>query len=310
MHAALHSVGLGPLRGVPQSAEPPSGVAGCQLELAPCDPRVLSPFYAPPVLDPEEMRHNLISRKPDGDFYCALCWKSPPDEWRVKEHLMSKDHLRRMSNEQYRADPLACVPSPHREFTVNLDGWATCTLCNKKMDESHWHSAKHTQYLNWALVQRSAVCNVAQLPLPLVDSPPPLPQPPPPPERPGVGCGAAAGGSVIAGGKLFPAASDTDAASEAQTVRGVQDRMLAASGAPREPAASQFTQLPFAPVATTSTLLQGPAPRHHQQHPWGSRGPNDEVLNDDEWNQFLQEFDKRHAGEWWPIDTEWEFYDM
>lgn len=137
-----------------------------------------------------------------------------------------------------------------------------------------------------------------------------MPQPPPPPERPGVSCGAAAGGSVIAGGNLFPATSDTNAASEAQTVRGVQDGLLAASGAPREPAASQFTQLPFAPVATTSTLLQGAAPQHHQQHPWGSRGPNGEVLNEHEWNQFLQKLHQRYAGEWWPIDTEWVFYDV
>ena len=43
---------------------------------------------------------------------------------------------------------------------------------------------------------------------------------------------------------------------------------------------------------------------------WGSRGPHNEVLNDEEWNHILEEFDRRYAADWWPVGTEWEFFDV
>ena len=40
---------------------------------------------------------------------------------------------------------------------------------------------------------------------------------------------------------------------------------------------------------------------------WGSRGPKNEVLNEQEWRCILEEFDGRYAAGCWPIDQEWEF---
>ena len=313
----MHGVGIGPLRGSPpQAAELLGG--------APCDPRV-SPLYPPPAFEPDELRRNQISRKENGEFWCGLCWKSPTDEWQVQNHLQSKEHERRMRNQEYEADPLACVPQPHHKFTKNLDGWATCMLCYKRMDESHWNSRKHVNYLNKALGQRNAVCNVPPPPLSAVDIGPPLPQPPPPPEQPSIGCGMALG-----------TASATNAA-HAQTLRGVrEDGMPAASDAlkqssqgytafastfspqpqssmqdPWEPVASQLTPQTFAPVTSMPSSLQAPAPRNDQQHPWGSRGRSGQVLNTVQWDLFLQEFDKRYAGDWWSKeDTEWECFNV
>jgi hypothetical protein len=329
MQAALHGVGLGSLRGPPRAAEAPPG---CRFGLAPCVPRVLSPAYSFPALDPDEMRYNEISREPDGQFYCALCWKHPTDEWQVIKHLQSKEHEKRILNREYEKDPLACVPSPHREFTVILGGWATCRLCNKRMDESHWNSDKHIRYLNYYLGQQNVLCNVGSLPLPLPDTQLPLPQPPPPPEPPSIGYGIAAGGIVNAAAGSLVAASNTST-SCAHTLRGAHgDNMLAASdtygqpvqgcpmsgstqrpnpmAVPCGPVACQLLPLPLAPLPRDSLPLKESAPCHDQQHPWGTRSPHDEVLSDDEWNQILQEFDMRYAGDWWPIDTEWDFIDV
>lgn len=341
MQAALR--GLGPLRG-PQAVEAPPGLAGagCQLGLAACDPRVLSPFYPPlPAFDPEELARNYIIRKPNGEFKCEICWKFPTDEYQVKNHLQSKEHERRMANKQYEADPCAGVPYPHREFTRNIDGWATCTICNKRMDESHWNSAKHIQYLNYALVGQSAGCNVVPLPqsppplpLPLLDQPP-LPQPPPPPKQPSIGCGMPVGASLPAPQSLAPATHDMSTSSATQRCGGAhQDCLLSATPAPVQgaplqgytatasgaqppnslPHAHSFAASHFVPPpaaqAPVAPSPQAAAPQNHQQHPWGSRSPNGEVLNDDEWSHRLQEFDKRYAKVWWPIDTEWEFLDV
>lgn len=298
---------------------------------APCDPRVLNPAYSLPALDPEELRYNEICRKSNGAFYCALCWKHPRDEWHVKNHIQSKEHVKRILNREYEADPLACVPSPHLEFTAIVDGWATCSICNKRMDEKHWNSEKHIRYLNYYLGQQNALGNVGPVSLPPLDTQLPLPQPPPPPEPPSLGCGIAAGGFVTAAVRSSVAASNTTSMTScAQTLRGAQgDYMPAASDAYGRPfqvcAMSVCTQpgtsmaypvacqpLPraSAPLFRDVFPLQESASRHDHQHPWGSRGPHSEVLNDDEWNQILQEFDARYAGDWWPIDTEWEFFDV
>lgn len=44
--------------------------------------------------------------------------------------------------------------------------------------------------------------------------------------------------------------------------------------------------------------------------PWGSYGPNGEFLNPEEWECTVQAHDKKYAGRWWPIDMEWEFFDV
>ena len=44
--------------------------------------------------------------------------------------------------------------------------------------------------------------------------------------------------------------------------------------------------------------------------PWGSYGPNGEVLNPQEWAYMVQEHDEKYAGTWWPIDQEWLFIDV
>ena len=323
MQAALHGVGLGSLRGPPQAVEAPPG---CRFGLAPCVSRVLSPAYSNPVLDPGEMKFNEISREPDGQFYCALCWKHPTDEWQVITHLQSKEHEKRILNREYEKDPLACVPSPHREFTTILGGWAICTLCNKRMDASHWNSGKHIRYLNYYLARQNVFCNVASLPLPLPDTQLPLPQPPPPPEPPSIGYGISAGGIVNAAARSLVAASNTSTScahgdnmlavsdSYGQPVQGCPmsgtTQLPNPMAAPCGPVACQLPPLPLAPLPRDSLSLKECAPTHDQQHPLGSRGPHNEVLGDDEWNQILQEFDMRYAGDWWLIDTEWDFFDV
>lgn len=339
MQAALH--GLGPLRG-PQAVDAPQCLAGagCQLGLVPCDPRVMSPFYPPPpFFDEMELQRNHIVRKPNGEFYCKKCWKTPVDEYQLQHHLQSKEHERRMAHERYELDPLADVPHPHREFTAIINGWAVCTICNKKMDESHWNSTRHIQHLNYNLAGagRSAGCNVAPLsqpplPLPLLDQPP-LTQPPPPPERPSIGFGMPVGGSLPAPQSLAPATHGTNTSSGAQTYGGAhQDSCLAGSCAPSQGAplqgymatasgsqpphstpdvySSVASQPPPAAQAPVARLPQAAALQNHQQHPWGSRSPNGEVLNAEEWNHILQEFDNRYSKVWWSIDTEWEFFDV
>ena len=130
MQAALGGVGSGPLRGASQAAEPPSG---CQNGFAPCDRTVFNQAYYIPDLGPDELVYHGISRTPGGDFYCALCWRHPADEWQVKTHIQSKDHLKRIGTREYYANPLAFVPISQLDVTKLQDGWATCILCNKRM---------------------------------------------------------------------------------------------------------------------------------------------------------------------------------
>ena len=329
MQAALHGVGPGSLREPLQAAEAPTG---CRFGSAPCVPRVISPAYSIPALDPGEMTYNEISCAPDGKFYCALCWKHPTDEWQVKTHLQSKEHKKRILNREYEKDPLSGVPFEQREITTILDGWATCTLCNRRMDESHWNSEKHIRFFNYYLAQQNVLRDVASVPLSLPDIQLPLPQPPPPPEPPGIGYGIEAGGIVNAAARSVVAASNTST-SFSHTLRGAHgDNMLAASDSYGRPGqgcpmscstqpsrpmavpsgfvACQLLPLPLSPLPRDSLPLKECAPCHDQQHPWGSRGPHNEVLSDDEWNQIRQEFDMRYAADWWPIDTEWDFFDV
>jgi len=68
-------------------------------------------------LDDETLASHRISKKANGEFHCALCWKNPTDKDQVLLHLKANDHRKRMRNEQYEADPLSFVPLLHREFT-------------------------------------------------------------------------------------------------------------------------------------------------------------------------------------------------
>ena len=224
--------------------------------------------YEGKEFSPEELAFNWISKNSNGEFYCALCWKTPKDEGRVVGHLHSCEHTRRMRNKQYEVDPLSHVPHAHREFTaLTHDGWPTCTICNKRMDEKHWSSDRHRKWVEYYRDRR----------LTGVDMPPPLPKPPPPPSEPFPRCGIAGVGRDIAVGHV-------DRTGE--TPRPMPLDYIACAMS----AVSQFASPP----------------------PWGSRGPRDEVLNEEEWKHILQEFDKRYTvtEEWRPIDKEWEFFDV
>jgi hypothetical protein len=298
-----------------------------------------SVLCSPPVFDEEELQRNGIIWKPNGEFYCKKCWKTPADEYQLKNHLQSKEHERRIANERYELDPLAGVPYPHLAVTKNINGWAVCTLCNKQMNEGHWNSTKHIQQINYYLanVFRSAGCNDAPLSQPPLQVPlfdqPPLPQPPSPPEWPSIGVGMSVEGRLPAKESLAPATQGTSTSSGAQTYGGAhQDSCLAGSCAPSQGAllqgcmttaggsqpphstpdvySSVASQPPPAAQAPVAPLPQAAALQNHQQHPWGSRSPNGEVLNAEEWNHILQEFDNRYVKLWWPIDTEWEFFDV
>jgi|SouAtlMetagenome_1021521.scaffolds.fasta_scaffold28223_2 hypothetical protein len=217
--------------------------------------------YEGKELSPEELAFNLISKTSNGAFYCALCWKTPQDEGRLVAHLHGREHQRRVRNKQYEVDPLSHVPQEHLEFTaLSHDGWPTCTLCNKRVDEKHWSSDRHTKMVEYYKGRR----------LTGVDTPPPLPPtPPPPPSKPPDGCGIAVGHV------------DVTSATPRQMP---QDNIACASSA-----VSQFASQP----------------------PWGSRGPGDEVLNDEEWEEILRKFDERYivTGDCWPIDQEvWFFH--
>lgn len=275
-----------------------------------------------PALDPQVLQHNDISRDADGDLWCRLCWKGPMGNGQAKEHLQSKEHGRRMLNKQIEADPLACVPHPHRAVTEVFSGWARCRICKKRMHAGHWDSAKHIDWLNYYVANPHL--------LPPVDTLPPLLQPPPLPEQPNISCDIAVGSSATASQNLLPATSDKSMASAAQTFHGVRENGLpAASHVPHQllqgyaapastqsqspmpdpcgPFASQIMPPPSKLVTGMPLSLQASALQNDQQHPWGSRGLSGEVLNDDEWNQFLRKFDERYAGEWWPTDKKWVF---
>jgi hypothetical protein len=191
MQAALHRVGSGPLLGSAQSSGAPPGAAGGAAGLESCDSGTET------VLDFDTLTRNQIRQEPSGQFSCALCWKTPCDAGQLKMHLNSKEHLRRLSNLNYEKDPLAFVPSPHREVTVVLGGWPTCSICKntKRMDESHWNSAAHERNLKFHLEQQNVL----------------LPQPPPPPEPVSVGYDYdnEAGGVVIAAAYPFVGASSS-----------------------------------------------------------------------------------------------------
>ena len=208
-------------------------------------------------LDSETLEFHRISKKPNGEFYCALCWKNPTDGWQVLTHLQSHEHQRRMKNEQYEADPLAFVPHPHRDFTQLVDGWATCTICDERMDEKHCHSVKHMRWVNHLLQQRTAFGSIGSVPLHAPDTSPPLPQPPPPPGR-----SSSVSGS---GGAHTPHVSCGDVVSAVSVAPGM----------------CGFDMSRLAPLPSHLPL---PVLRHDAEYPWGSRSFKGEVRNDDEWS--------------------------
>ena len=112
-----------------------------------------------------------------------------------------------------------------------------CTLCDKRMENKHWTSAKHVAAVKYVLELQQGIDGWY--------TQPPLPQPPPPPMR------------------------DDDA---------------------HPPPVAEDGQVDL--------------------HPWGSYGPNGEVLNPQQWKYMVQEHDEKYAGNWWPIDQEWLFIDV
>jgi hypothetical protein len=187
------------------------------------------------------LTQNHVACMPDGQFHCELCHQQLHGEGRLRAHLRSKHHLRRLGNAEWWEDPLSQIPEPHRTFTKrNEVGWPICTLCNKRMERPHWLSAKHQQWIDQAIKQQQANREEEDLQ-------PPLPQPPPPP-----------------------------------TVSELPSSSTTGAGCSRE-------------------ALQS----------WGSRGPQDEVLNQEEWMSIVQAHDSKYANpDWWPISTEWEFFDV
>ena len=161
------------------------------------------------------------------------------------------------------------------------------------MDEGHWNSAKHQKYLKFHLEEQQNVL---------------LPQPSRPLEL--VGGSVVFAASSIASmtsvcGDHKPAASDCFGHS-------VQGFSMFDSARPRNLVAvscgfvaSQLPCRPLSPLLMDSLVLGESSLRLDWQYPWGSRGVHDEVLREDEWDDIVRNFDKRYAGEWWPIDTEW-----
>lgn len=257
-----------------------------------------------------------------------MCGKNPTG-WQLQEHLQSKDHKRHMLNKQWADNPLAYVPNPHRQVTKIVKGWPVCTICKKRMDDSHMMSPKHMQWLNSFLSQQGAgaVDNAhAAEPIlqPCVDHPSaatartaePLRQPPPPPEPPSNGCGVAVESIANPASSFLPVASAQSfipQASVAQTHGTANnDILIAATDVPRpvihnymihaaagshrplahscETLASQVMQPPLAQVASTqSALLHAPAPQRDQSCHWSS-SCSPKFLKEDDQNQPLQEF--------------------
>ena len=291
---ALHCVGSGPLLGSVQSSGVSAGAAGGAAGLESCDDGTGM------VFDFDTLTRNQIRREQSGWFWCALCWKTPCDVWQLEMHLKGDEHLRRMRNFKYEENPLVFVPSPHREVTVLLGGWPTCRICSgqKRMDEGHWKSAKHQKNLKSYLEEQQNVL------LPQLSRPPEL-----------VGDSVVLEASSIASmtsvcGDHKPAASD----SCGQSVQGLsmfdsarQRNLVAVSCGS---VASQLLCRPLPLLSMDSSVPGQSSLRPDRQYPWGSRGVHDEVLREDEWDDIVRNFDKRYAGEWWPIDMEWEFYDV
>ena len=275
--------------------------------------------------DSEVHRLNHIGRTVTGEYYCLLCWKAPRDEWQVQAHIQSNEHRRRMLNQQFEVDPLACVPYPHLDFTEVVDGWAKCTICNKRMDESHWNSASHIKWVDYYMSQSVTLSSV--------DTPPPLPQPPPPPEPPSIACAMSCRSVANASQCQFPEGRPSINLRIAQTLPGgradgspVATSVLCqslprrtASASTQSPifvidpcsfVSSQVMPLPLKLMSSMSSLVQASSSRFDQKHPWGSRGLSGQILNDEEWNESVQAFDKRYAQDWWSINVKWRFLDV
>ena len=95
----------------------------------------------------------------------------------------------------YEQDPLAHVPSPHRQFAVVSQGQAFCVLCQKVCDDKHVISKQHKTRLSdprsylyaedLHLLSPALAAAASQVPPPPPGPPPPGPPPPgPPPPKP------------------------------------------------------------------------------------------------------------------------------
>ena len=134
------------------------------------------------VLSEEELQDNEITHLYDGQFYCRLCGKQPSDMDRVKEHIGSLKHTRKMRTKAYYDDPLSWVPVEQRQWTEIINREATCKLCHKEMVETHWNCALHLKNVEWEISQQQQ---------------PPLPPVPPAPRRRSSGSDSAAYSPVL-----------------------------------------------------------------------------------------------------------------
>ena len=261
-------------------------------------------------LDDETLASHRISKKPNGEFRCDLCWKNPTHKDQVLAHLKSKEHQQRMSNEQYAADPLSFVPLLHREFTHLVNGWPTCTICDRRMDESHWNSERHMAWVNHYLQQRISFGSVGSVPLVVPDTSSRLSQPPPPPGSPP---------SKLRSPLSQPPPPAGPPPHDAQTLHfSGGDVLSAGSVAPGTPS---LPPRPLPPGCYSSVSASGGAHTGFVSSgdvlsgasvAAGMFGPGYACgsRNDDEWNQIVRDFDKRRPAEWWPCNTKWFFAEV
>ena len=116
---------------------------------------VIAPVAGPMAfLTEQELEYNGITHQSNGGFHCKLCWKYPSDMHRVQEHLNSKDHIQRMRVKKYYEKPLDFVPMEQHPWTEIINEEATCKLCQKRMVENHWKSARHLKRVEWEMSQQ------------------------------------------------------------------------------------------------------------------------------------------------------------
>ena len=116
---------------------------------------VIAPVAGPMAfLTEQELEYNGITHQSNGGFHCELCWKYPSDMHRVQEHLNSKDHIQRMRVKKYYEKPLDFVPREQHPWTEIINEEATCKLCQKRMVENHWKSARHLKRVEWEMSQQ------------------------------------------------------------------------------------------------------------------------------------------------------------
>ena len=78
----------------------------------------------------------------------------------------------------------------------------------------------------------------------------------------------------------------------------------------QESSASQLMRQPEPLVPQASLMQETSLPKLQTHHIGVSRSQHSGSLSDMEWRRIVQQHDERYSLEWWPIDTEWIFYDV